>query len=144
MGHAWRKWSGLLLTVVWMTARLVLPLQALCPHHTTAGAEAALSAQAPVEHAAGHATHHAGHDASLLPTHSDAPHESAPAPCECAAQCCAATPVAVDAALVSSIPLPPLLQRTTPFLAQQAIAPREHTPFLQPPATAPPTDSDLG
>jgi hypothetical protein len=144
MGHAWRKWSGLLLTVVWMTARLVLPLQAHCPHHATVETTAATNAPAPLVIPAAHHASHAGHDAAPLPQHSGAPHESAPAPCECAAQCCAATPVAVDTALVSSIPLPPLLQRTIPVLAQQATLPREHSRSLQPPATAPPTDSDLG
>jgi hypothetical protein len=132
-----------MLTVVWMTARLVLPLQAHCPHHATAGAKSALNAQASFEHSAGHEPHYAAHDSEPGAPDSGTPAESAPAPCECAAQCCAATPVAVDAALVSSIPLPPLLQRAVPFFARQAIAPREHTPFLQPPATAPPTDSDL-
>ncbi len=144
MGYTWRKWSGLFLTLVWVSARLVLPLQAHCPHHASGGAKTTSSVHVPVDMVISHQAHgHGHHSAGSIPSPQQ-PHESTPAPCECAAQCCAATPVAVDPALVSSIPMPPLLQRAVPFLSQQAIAPRAHTPFLQPPATAPPSDSDLG
>jgi hypothetical protein len=133
-----------MLTVVWMTARLVLPLQAHCPHHATPVAEAETNSQAPMVNSAEHAAHHTAHASAIDAPDSGAPAESAPAPCECAAHCCAAASVVISTSLVSVVPVPPLLQRTEHVLAVAVLAPRDRPPHRQPPATAPPLDSDLG
>lgn len=145
MARAWRKWPGVVLALVWMTARLVLPLQAHCPHHAAATAVAAVANGSSTVSEGGHAAQHQGHDVSgVLHDASPAPHESAPVPCECAAHCCAASVVAIGAPAVSSVPLAPLLQRTVHALELASLPLREFTQTRQPPATAPPHDSTLG
>jgi hypothetical protein len=84
----------LLLTLVWMTARLVLPLQPQCAHHASTS-EAALS----VPKAASHA-HHAAIVGPLSAVSPIAPTEDGPppaSPCDCVSDCCAATVVAMPA-----------------------------------------------
>jgi hypothetical protein len=88
------------LTLVWMTARLVLPLQPQCPHHASAqlaelhsaAGEAVLSVPTTASHA-----HHAAMAGPLTP---GAPADDGPSrttPCDCVSDCCAATVVAMPA-----------------------------------------------
>lgn len=125
----------MLLTLVWMTARLVLPLQPQCAHHAPTS-QAALSVPETASHA-----HHAAMDGPLLAVAPIAPTEDGPPPaipCECASECCAATVVAMPA------PAPATARVLTIALdgdvppGHSAVRLDTRTTHRYPPATAPP------
>lgn len=137
MGRAWRKWSGLVLTLVWMTARLVLPLQPHCPHHPATAAATVATAASDA-----HEGVHAHHVEAAHPTPAD-DHSTPASACDCAAACCAATvetvpssALSVGDALSVSVgrPVPPD-RRTARFDTRAT--------YRHPPATAPPAFSAI-
>lgn len=160
MRPARARWAGFLLTLVWMAARLVLPLQPTCPHHAlaahesvaergaphqasaTGGAEAngaAANAVAGLDAASenGHHGHGSGADVDGV-AGGHGPVDSTGAPeCECAAHCCAASTL--------QIALAPLVAYVAMVEAPEVVPiswSSERIPLRldvsQPPATAPP------
>lgn len=139
MRPARARWAGFLLTMVWMVARLALPLQPTCPHHAphlSATTETAASGAA----VDGAATHHAHHGASAVSSQGTTP-DSAPAStapeCECAAHCCAAPGVQfIASAPIASVVLLDAPDASTP--ESRRLRPALRLDVAQPPATAPP------
>ncbi|WP_337169809.1 hypothetical protein [Gemmatimonas aurantiaca] len=139
MRPARARWAGFLLTMVWMVARLALPLQPTCPHHAPhLSASAGTATSGAVD---GAATHHAHHGASSASSQEAMP-DSAPAStapeCECAAHCCAAPGVQfiASASIASVVLLDAPRGASTP--ENRRLRPALRLDVAQPPATAPP------
>jgi hypothetical protein len=149
-----RHAASLVLALVWAGARLAQPLQPDCPHHAAVLAAApgpsvvapASGPDAPTAHA--HHAEHAPAAPSSYPSPEPEPepqpepepeheHGTPAAPCECAAQCCAAGTVAVPAA-AWRVSLPTRVGEA-PFLVPTPRAPDlSRLAHRQPPANAPP------
>lgn len=125
----------MLLTLVWMTARLVLPLQPQCAHHAPTS-QAALSVPETASHA-----HHAAMDGPLLAVAPIAPTEDGPPPaipCECASECCAATVVAMPAPAPATVRVLTIALDGDVPPGYSAVRLDTRTTHRYPPATAPP------
>ncbi len=127
--------------MVWMAARLALPLQPTCPHHAGdhggqgAGHEAAMGMESPKAEHHGHAgTPNVVATASgehATPVGPNAPE------CECAAHCCAAAAIQLaPSADVAYVVIDRASEPVGLDARDQSLA--ERLDVAQPPATAPP------
>ncbi|WP_156799055.1 hypothetical protein [Gemmatimonas aurantiaca] len=137
------RWAGFLLTLVWMVARLALPLQPSCPHHALAslsdpsaavlqvGTDGAGEIDGADALTAHHGHHESGHGTGAPTDRSGAPE------CECAAHCCGATApqflLSAPIAFVAWIDAPEV-----PKVESSRYQAVERPDVAQPPATAPP------
>ncbi|WP_461414820.1 hypothetical protein [Gemmatimonas sp.] len=143
MRRTWQNWSGLVLTLVWMAARLVLPLHPTCPHHGAAAGLAGISANA-----SSHA-HHTAHQAApqlagQVAASSDAvPEPQQDASCNCTTDCCAASVVVVGTASDVSFDEIIGLRNQRSAGEPRGIGHAARVAHRQPPATAPPARSDF-
>lgn len=153
MRSARAPWAGPLLAMVWMVARLALPLQPTCPHHAPHVSAAVATGTTHVAHqAAGISGEAEGvATASMAPPvehaqHGISPESSAPASlpgpkapdCECGAHCCAAPGIELAPSAVSITAVVSYAVASEPREGPR-LQPVPRLDVAQPPATAPPT-----
>ncbi|MBL0940053.1 MAG: hypothetical protein IBJ03_14255 [Gemmatimonadaceae bacterium] len=135
MRLAWPRLPGLILALIWMTARIALPLQPDCPHHAAANAANAANVASTASHVG---THHGSHhaDDSRAPA-DDGSSSPSSVECECAAHCCAAA--TIDLPHCEQIHDTPVAKLATAApLATNDQVPNARTDLRQPPSNAPP------